>query len=111
MILLALGFYVSFLAVLTLLVVLGVAVWQGSAAGDSHKTPLQTITIEEPQSASIDDQIAFWEAQLEKQPTSRDILLNLSMLHQSKNNGDLAKEYKEKAELIDPNYENEEKNK
>jgi len=53
--------------------------------------------------AKLDEELLFWQKVLELQPTSRDILNNISLIYQSKNNIKLAKKYQEAALLVDPN--------
>lgn len=53
--------------------------------------------------SQLQTKIVFWETVLEKQPNSRDILLNLSHLYSAQGDDIKALEYKEKALKIDPN--------
>ncbi|CAN5292530.1 hypothetical protein BH10PAT2_BH10PAT2_4190 [soil metagenome] len=69
----------------------------------SHTVPV-IYQIPNSDITALPSQIEYWQLQLQKQPTSRDILLNLSLLYQQNNQLDLAKEYKTKAEAVDPNY-------
>lgn len=44
------------------------------------------------------------ESWLEKQPTHRDILINLSQVHQALGNTDQAQKYYTQAQQLDPNH-------
>lgn len=51
----------------------------------------------------LQNEILFWESVLEKQPNSRDVLLNLSHLYSALGDDIKATEFKNKALEIDPN--------
>ena len=114
MVLLVLGFYVCILAVLFLILLFVAAnisaVFQAFHTKETVPAIYQEQTSvsqeNEVKSTDLSDQIEYWQTQLKKQPTSRDILLNLSALYQANHQDGLAKEYKDKAEQIDPNYAN-----
>ncbi len=104
MFILFLSFYAVFLAVICLLLLIGLSHLETqklsvSAANTAiaNQTAAQT---------KQDQQLAFWLNALKKQPTSRDILINISLIYQSKGDLKLAKAYREKAVLIDPNHQN-----
>ncbi len=116
MILLVLGFYVCIIVVM-LLILLFVTANIGAVFQAFHTkqtTPAihqdlvpsgENTGLSGPSDTSgIEDQLRYWQAQLQKQPTSRDILLNLSVLYEQDNQPDVAQEYRAKAEEIDPNY-------
>lgn len=52
---------------------------------------------------NIENKILFYEELLKKQPTQKDVLLNLAILENSRGNKDLALKYLEKARGLDPN--------
>lgn len=51
----------------------------------------------------LQSEVLFWEKIYEKQPFSRDVLLNLSHLYSASGQDEKAAEYKNKASFIDPN--------
>lgn len=52
---------------------------------------------------SLQQQIDTWQHVLEKQPTDRDVLWNLSLLYKAKGNDKMAQLYLQKAKQVDPN--------
>jgi len=52
----------------------------------------------------INQQIQYWESLRQLQPTHRDVLVNLAVLHQAQGNQDQAQEYLDQAKKIDPNH-------
>jgi len=67
---------------------------------------LSAITRELPLNPKINliTQKAYLEGWLKKQPTHRDILLNLSKIDQGLENDQQTQEYKNKAQSLDPNH-------
>jgi tetratricopeptide (TPR) repeat protein len=58
----------------------------------------------DPNTQAISQHIQFWEAEREKQPTARDILLNLAKLYTAQGNHTQAEKYLQQARDIDPNF-------
>lgn len=54
---------------------------------------------------TIASEISFWESQLKKQPTSRDILWNLSQLEFANKHPEQAQAYLDQARQLDPNFQ------
>jgi|GEM_PF-2322358 len=59
---------------------------------------------ESRQKSQLQQQILFWEEALRKQPTSRDVLLNLFSLYQADGRDEQAVKMLNQAKEIDPNY-------
>jgi hypothetical protein len=63
----------------------------------------QTTVVEEKVAPDLNQQIEFWEAQRTKQPTHRDILLNLAHLYAAQGNQEKALQFEQQAHEVDPN--------
>ncbi len=97
-----LSFYSSFLGTVTLILIV-VLVHLSTVKVSSLQPPEPPTTVDATQ-AKLDSDLTFWLKALEKQPSSRDTLNNISLIYQSKNNLDLAKKYKDEALKVDPNF-------
>lgn len=54
--------------------------------------------------SELEETLTYWQKVAEKQPFSRDILLNLSQLYSALSNEELSEDYFQKAYAIDPNH-------
>ena len=82
-----------------------VLVWKNFAPKQILFGNEKVIVPESQVNKNLDQQIQFWEAARAKQPTDRDILLNLSHLYAAENNQELASKYSQQARELDPNFQ------
>ena len=86
--------------------ILAISVWVLIAISlvGLYTTQQQKIAANKANLAAINQQINFWEAQRQLQPTDRDVLANLSKLNIAVGNTATATKYSQQAFQVDPNH-------
>jgi tetratricopeptide (TPR) repeat protein len=95
-----LGFLFAFSPPLALVVwgaIIFLFIWKYTGILGQHRSL-------DPNTQAITQQIQFWETEREKQPTARDILLNLAKLYTAQGNQTQAEKYLQQAREVDPNF-------
>ena len=64
----------------------------------------EQFTYHQMTTSELETTLIYWQKISEKQPLSRDILLNISQLYSALSNEELSEKYFQKAHTIDPNH-------